>query len=134
MIDSRWVATFKATGCLTPNVTSNVLNWWKSQSDAVVFGDMMAYCKYVRDGTASEGQHIQCCGAKDCTVRNCSLQDTWTYGRLTGYLSFYFEIAFVIDLLYEFVKVPITLQVGVLDVLNLLNLPSLLVDQILCHN
>ena len=79
--DSKYHATFKATGCRPLNVqeSSDYLGWWKSQSDSAVFSDMMSYCKLVRDGTASEAQQIKCCGGIDCTVSTCTKQTTWSF-------------------------------------------------------
>ena len=79
--DSKYLATFKATGCLPLNdlrSTEN-LKYWKSQSDSTVFSDMMSYCESVRAGTAAEYQKIKCCGSKDCTVSSCSRQTTWSF-------------------------------------------------------
>ena len=79
--DSKYHATFKATGCHPLNVqeSSEYLGWWKSQSDSYVFSDMMSYCEVVRDGTASEAQQIKCCGGIDCTVSTCTRQTTWSF-------------------------------------------------------
>ena len=79
--DSKYLATFKATGCLPLNDQRSPKNlkYWKSQSDSTVFGDMMSYCETVRDGTAAEYQKIKCCGSKDCTVSTCTRQTTWSY-------------------------------------------------------
>ena len=79
--DSKYLATFKATGCLPLNdlrSTENLM-YWKSHSDSTVFSDMMSYCESVRDGTAKEYQKIKCCGSKDCTISTCTRQTTWSY-------------------------------------------------------
>ena len=79
--DLKYIETFKATGCLTPNITPLTLNWWKKQTDNKVFVDMMIYCERVRDGTAAEKHHLRCCGIKDCTVSRCTQQDSWSNGK-----------------------------------------------------
>ena len=79
--DSKYLATFKATGCLPLNDQRSMENLknWKSQSDSMVFSDMMSYCESVQDGTAAEYQKIKCCGSKDCTVSTCTRQSTWSF-------------------------------------------------------
>ena len=58
---------------------ANYFDWWKSQSDSVVFGDMMSYCEHVRDRTANEVRYLKCCGANECTVPQCTKQTTWSF-------------------------------------------------------
>ena len=76
---------------------ANYFDWWKSQSDSVVFDDMMLYCQHVRDRTATERQYIKCCGKKDCTVSSCSKQTTWRFlkTKATGLKNLTIKIAII---------------------------------------
>ena len=82
--DSKWLATFKATGCHSPNIDAKQLNYWIGKPDNSVFKDMVDYCELVKEGLASNDikrQKMVCCGGIDCTVSICVEQYKWTFGK-----------------------------------------------------
>ena len=67
--------TFLATGCCNPYPNSG---WWQTQSQAMVFNDMFAFCDLTRSGSASAGQSSFCgCGSSLPTA--CYLQTVFTH-------------------------------------------------------
>ena len=90
-LESKWTATFKATGCHSPNLDPKVwnpsnppMNYWVGIPDQKVFDAMMEHCRKVRD-EVSDGKlkkrKILCCGKIDCTVSLCVHQNKWTFGK-----------------------------------------------------
>ena len=76
--DSKYALTFQETGC--PNMNP-VSDWWKTQTDNIVFGDMFSYCTLVKDGKPLARQKRKCCGeGNDCKPSNCVRQSLWTTG------------------------------------------------------
>ena len=59
--ESKWQATFKATGCHSPNIDAKQLNYWIGKPEKTVFKDMVNYCELVKDGLASADIKNQKC-------------------------------------------------------------------------
>ena len=79
--------TLQATGC--PN-REPYIEWWKTQTDEIVFSDMLNICILVRDGHATDSQKRECCGENiRCGPIFCNRQSTWVTGiLLVTYISF----------------------------------------------
>jgi hypothetical protein len=76
MSEAKYGHTFVATGCCNQNVYSS---WWPTQTASTVFGDMLAYCEFARDGTGDAWRR-EFCGCGSVPPTTCVLQSAFTDG------------------------------------------------------
>ena len=78
---SKYVASFKATGCPNPNIFPEPYHYWSKLTDTEIFEDMMQICTLLRDGDENAVRANRCCNSKLCVPTACNLQTKWSTGK-----------------------------------------------------
>ena len=83
---SKYVETFKATGCPNPNIHLSLYLYWTKNTDEEISKDMMLYCTDLRDKKSNDPTRVQtqsniCCSSEYCVPTKCNLQTKWSVGK-----------------------------------------------------
>ena len=76
-----YLSTWHATGCPIKDLSTGhlgLLGDWQGWPLARVFSDMYAYCILNKNGAASEGQSLLCCGSTSCAPTECTYPSALT--------------------------------------------------------